>query len=275
MNNFQYEPLSTDTPYYILSTRWYTTWEYFMTYNSSNPGPIKNKELINEHGDIKDRKYERHDYIFIPESVWERLHSKFGGGPKIVKYCAIDSQGSLYIEVRELNLKFVRSGDKLESESTVRVSRQSPIRLVFDLVVREYQLDPNNIRLFDFQGKSKWKCFKDLDKTFDEYEISTDQHILIEERLPNGKWPSKKFYTKLEQSFSYGDPQPPGKTGLGNLGNTCYMNSSLQCLSATVPLTDFFLTGLYKNDINLTNPFTTGVYILYFLTLGRTGEILS
>jgi ubiquitin carboxyl-terminal hydrolase 8 len=33
-----------------------------------------------------------------------------------------------------------------------------------------------------------------------------------------------------------------GMTGLKNLGNTCYMNSVLQCMSATTPLARYFLS---------------------------------
>jgi ubiquitin carboxyl-terminal hydrolase 4/11/15 len=39
-----------------------------------------------------------------------------------------------------------------------------------------------------------------------------------------------------------------GATGLDNLGNTCYMNAALQCLSNTPLLTGYFLSERYAED---------------------------
>lgn len=44
-----------------------------------------------------------------------------------------------------------------------------------------------------------------------------------------------------------------GMVGLGNLGNTCYINSSVQCLSHTPLLTEYFLSSAYVNDVNVEN----------------------
>jgi ubiquitin C-terminal hydrolase len=48
-----------------------------------------------------------------------------------------------------------------------------------------------------------------------------------------------------------------GKCGLSNLGNTCFMNSALQCLSNTTELTKYFLYGLYEGEVNYKNALGT------------------
>ncbi|KAF8972765.1 hypothetical protein BDZ97DRAFT_1649812 [Flammula alnicola] len=60
----------------------------------------------------------------------------------------------------------------------------------------------------------------------------------IQSDYPVGYWPDTQI----------------GTSGLKNLGNTCYMNAPIQCLSATVPFARFFTEGRWKNAVNYTNP---------------------
>ena len=68
----------------------------------------------------------------------------------------------------------------------------------------------------------------------------------------------KEIYSKKNNSKNINK----GIIGLYNLGNTCYMNCSLQCLSHTKDLTKYFLNKNFQNDINTQTKFGSNGVLL-------------
>ena len=99
-------------------------------------------------------------------------------------------------------------------------------------------------------------CFSDA--ALEDEGFVDEDSILVEIRSKDGTWPEEinSLYKDRRASTL---PQttisaPAGITGLNNLGNTCYMNAAIQCLSNTKILSAYFNRNCHLHEINRTNP---------------------
>ena len=90
-----------------------------------------------------------------------------------------------------------------------------------------------------------FKCAK-KNKIHNEIDLKLSKYLIKEFNL------KKLFQTQLSEIIDK-DNTIHGLSGLLNLGNTCYMNSALQCLSNTEDLTKYILKDYFKRDINYVN----------------------
>ncbi|CAF1260383.1 unnamed protein product [Didymodactylos carnosus] len=140
----------------------------------------------------------------------------------------------------------------LPLSSTIKYLKQKSIDKL-----QLYSIDEMKTTLFVYDDNKKWTEYDNSldDCTLQELHFKDSTWISIDYSdtdIKNNNEINKITHTengkKSDHSPSPRQRYPPGLCGLTNSGNTCYMNSALQCLSNIPALTDYYLNLSSPND---------------------------
>ncbi|KAI1892985.1 hypothetical protein AGOR_G00139140 [Albula goreensis] len=266
----QNHDLRAGDSWYLLDRRWYEQWkEYVETgdqNSSSFPGQIDNTELFEELESyhLKERLVESEDFVLVPAEAWHKLLAWYSMVPEqpALERKVVDLPSTVKVEVYPVEIFLCLHSD-MENVLTAQFSRADSINTIQKTMRKQFEVpDSAETRLWMKSSETSCERLRNIHSSVLDSCLSTGMTVIMELRNADGTWPSSRpqiMRNSVEEQDSYRGQ--PGVCGLTNLGNTCFMNSALQCLSNTPPLTEYFLRNAYLEELNFTNP------------LGMKGEI--
>ena len=203
------------------------------------------------------------DYKVLPRAVWATLHKWYGGGPVIQRQLVPrpvvdgeDAAASMMVEIHPLFVIIGTAGKgalPAWGRVTLQFSSSDTIEQVLNSVMTAFGDPPvakptehitQRVRLWSCHTPTIPVLLEDPSMTLAQAKFVDGQYFELEDCLDSGEWSgeSGRAARGTPVAVASDGPKTIGIPGIRNLGNTCYMNSALQCLSRTEPLRHYLLT---------------------------------
>lgn len=192
----------------------------------------------------------------IHSSTWNSISSGYGALSNAGGYAAVTASNGMIAPKKYLAY-------------IAAFSRLATIRQMGEFLCLRLKLKQDTIRLWHMgqNGEVASYLLEDETATLEELGFHDNDQILLEIRNKDLTWPEelralsqnqnllhdRRGTTTSVQSFHHA----PGACGLHNLGNSCYMNSALQVLFNTKPLTEYFRQNIHLFELNTQNKMGT------------------